>query len=160
MNTLLRFLMPSAFFLSACYAEPAVRVHIRPNPPPLGVDEVTRLMDAGISDSVIVDEIKTRGMSARPTSDQIVALKKEGLSDAVLQTMNEAPLRSDHDVIVESLGSPYPYYYSYYPYYYPYPYYYGPWWYGGPYWGFYYHYPYYYPYGHTHVYAGSVHRYR
>ncbi len=157
MKTLLRILIPGALLLSGCTAEPAVRVHVRPNPPPLSVDVVTRLADAGISDPVIVDEIKNRGMSARPTSDQIVALKKDGVSDAVLQAMNEAPLRSDHDVIVESLG-PYPYPYPYYPYYYPYPYYWP--WYGGPYWGVYYHYPYYYPYGHSHGYGGSVHRYR
>ncbi len=156
MKTPLRILFPAALFLSACAAEPAVRVHLRPNPPPLSVDVVRRLANAGISDSVVVDEIKTRGMSARPTSDEIVALKQAGLSDAVLQAMNEAPLRSDHDVIVES-PAPYPYYYPYYPYYYPYPYY---WPYGGPYWGFYYHYPYYYPYGHSHGYGGSVHRYR
>jgi len=158
MQTLLRTLIPALLFLSACTTEPAVRVHLRPNPPPLGVDVVTRLAAAGISDPVIVDEIKTRGMSDRPTSDEIVALKKEGLSDAVLQAMNEAPLRSDHELIVESTGPPpcpysYPYYpYSYYPYYWP--------WYGAFYWGWYYHYPYYYPYGHSHVYGGSVHRYR
>src|SRR5581483_2920412 len=62
-------------------------------------------------------ELKSRGMSARPTSDQLVALKKEGVSDAVLQAMNEAPLRPDREVFVESAWpAPYPYYY-YYPYY-------------------------------------------
>lgn len=160
MNTFLRLLIPWVLFLSACAPQPAVRTWIRPAPPPLGLDEVTRLADAGISDPVILGEIKSRGMSARPTSDQLVALKKEGVSDAVLQAMNEAPLRPDREVFVESAWpAPYPYYYyyPYYPGYYPY---YWPW-YGAPYWGFYYHYPYYsYPYGHAHVYGGSVHRYR
>jgi hypothetical protein len=159
MRSLFGILILGALSISGCYSEPTVQYRVRQSPTPLATDEVVRLSKAGVTDSVIVDQLKSRGISVRPNSDQIVELKKEGVSDAVIQAMNEVPIRSGQDVVVEAYPSPYPYYYPYYPYYY------GPWWYGGPYWAWYYHYPYYhYPYYYGHYghgpYYGSVHPYR
>ena len=142
-------------FLSGCAPEPIVSYRVvQTAPPGLETEEIVRMAKAGLTDATIVEQIKSHGVRVRPTPDQIIALKQEGLSDPVLQAMSEAPVRSGQQVVKEIYGYPY-----YYPYYYPYPYYgYGPYWYGWPYW--YYSYPYYYG-GHYHgYYGGSVHVYR
>lgn len=141
--------------LSGCYSEPVVRVRIREPAPALTSQDVVKMAKSGISDSVIIDQIKSHGLESRPTADQIVSLKAEGLSDAVLQAMNSAPAPPPRERVVEYVDG-----YPYYPYYYPYPYY-GPYWYGAFYWGYPYYYPYHYhPYYFHGPYYGSVHPYR
>jgi hypothetical protein len=146
-----------ALSLTGCYSEPStVRVRVREPSPGLTTEDVVKMANAGISDSVIVDQIKSRGMETRPSADQIVSLKSEGVSDAVLEAMNNAQPPASRERIVEYVNG-----YPYYPYYpYPYPYY-GPYYSVGFYWGYPYYYPYYhYPYYGHGPYYGSVHAYR
>lgn len=148
----------AALFLDGCVVEPSPRYRLRETIPALTMADISRLAKEGVPDSVIVDEIKSRGIDARPSADQIVALKKEGLSDAVLQAVGAAPVHPAPVIVAEELEG-YP---AYFPYYSPYPYPYAPYWYGWPYWTRPYPYPYCYPYNgwHYHGYGGSVHRYR
>jgi len=122
---------------------------------------------AGTSDSIIIEQINKAGLDARPTSEQIASLKAQGVSEAVLQAMNTAPLHASQEPVVEYVGGYpypyYPYYYYGYPYYYGYGAYYG-WPYWGPYYSHYYHpyygYPYHGGYYYGHGYGSSVHTYR
>ena len=120
---------------------PMPRYRVREvQPGGLNQEEVVRMAKAGLSDAVIIEKLKTDGVASRLTSDQIVSLKNEGVSDAVVEAMVSAP------VVPASKTVEYVYYPSDYPYYYGYgygyPYYsgwYGAGWYGG-----------YYPYGYYH----------
>src|SRR6185295_1885005 len=138
----MKYIFPTlclASLLAGCVVEPYPRYRIREvRPAGLSNEEIVRMSKAGISETIILERIKTDGIVARPSSDQIVALKNEGLSEPVLAAMLDARVEPAERV-VESVYYPYDYYspYSYgYPYY-GYPYSYG-------YWGYY---PYGYGYG-------------
>lgn len=150
----------AALLLGGCMVEPTLHYPAREIPPPLSMGDISRLAKEGVSDPVIVDLIKSRGIDARPSADEIVALKKEGLSDAVLEAVSAAPLRAAQPILAEETPGYPAFYPSYYPYYSPS--YYGPYWYGWPSWTWHYPYPYYYPYGgwRPHGSGGSLHRYR
>jgi hypothetical protein len=134
--------------------------------PPLTDEDIVRMSHAGISESVMIEKINSNGLTVRPNPEQLVNLKKEGLSDNVLQAMVTARVGPPPSAAGTTYAYDYPgYYYPYYsPYYYPYPYSYypysyGPWGYGygWGYWGG--HYGYYgsYPhYGYYHGYHGTV----
>jgi hypothetical protein len=100
----------------------------RPQPlppgPPIGKDEVERLSAAGVSEPVLIELVEKRG-ARKLSADDIVALKKAGASDAVIQKMISLENREPERVYVEVPG----YYRSYYGYY-------DPWYYWGPTWGF------------------------
>ena len=107
---------------------------------------------AGLSDSVLLEKIRAEGVAARPTAEQAESLKKEGLSDAVVEGMENAPVVAPTETRVEYVYDdpyygyyPYPYYSGFYgPTWYGHPYYaYGSYWRGYPYWGggYYYSYP-------------------
>ena len=153
----------SLLLLAGCVVGPVPRYRVREvRPAGLSIEEVARMSKAGLSDAVLLEKIKSDGVAARPSADQVVSLKNEGVSEAVVAAMLTAPVVEAQTVETvydySYYGYPYYYPYSYYPYYYPYSYY-G---YGYPY---YYGYGYgYYPYSHYHGYpvhhAGSVHTYR
>lgn len=91
-----------------------------PPGPPVTRDEAERLAAAGISEPVMVELIEKRG--ARPlTADDLVALKKAGASDTVVQKMIASETKAPQVVVVHE-----PAYYYHPGYYY----------YGWPYWGF------------------------
>ena len=100
--------------------------------PPLGIEDVKALAKAGLSDDLIVSQIRNSGTVYRLGAADIIALKTAGVSekviDCMINTPNTArpPAPAAGTVVVE------PAVYPVYPYpYYPYPY----WgWYGG-YWG-------------------------
>jgi hypothetical protein len=54
---------------------------------------VVRLGKAGVSDDVIIETVQAEGIAWHPTSDELVALKKEGLSDRVIEAVAQAPVR-------------------------------------------------------------------
>jgi hypothetical protein len=136
MATLLRLLAATASLLAAgCVLDPYPAYRVTETSPPaapaLTPEDVLRLSKAGIAESVILEKIKSDGLSARPTADQVVSLKKEGLTDAVLSAMVSARVVTPSERTVQRVYT-YPSY-SYYPYYG----YYGGWW-GYPYgwsWG-------------------------
>jgi len=106
--------------------------------PPHGpsVAEVQAMVQAHVSDSVIVNQIQLSSTRYTMTADQIIALKNAGASDAVLDAMitsvNKAPAQT---TIVEQSPAVYPAVYV------------DPWpfwgWWGGPYYYGYYGHGYY-----------------
>lgn len=104
--------------------------------PPTGpsIADVQAMVQAQVSDSVIVSQIQNSSTRYALTADQIIALKSAGASDAVLNAMinsaSKAPVQTT--TTVEQGPSVYPYVYV------------DPWpwfWWGGPYYyhGGYYH---------------------
>lgn len=164
MKLLMTFAGLATLLLAGCAAEPYRVSRTVTTPGGLTTEEIVRMSKSGISDSVLVEKIRSDGVAARPTADQIASLKQDGLSDEVVKAMINAPVRETSVQVTD-----YPNLY-YYPYAYPYPYpyygyygYYGPYWYGHghypyyghPYWGHYGHYYHSYPRG-----APSVSHYR
>lgn len=129
--------------MSGCVVEPAPPYPVvQTIPGGLTIEEVLRMSKAGLSDQAIIERIKSDGVAARPTSDQTISLKGEGVSEPVLEAMLSARVAPEQKVVRYAYPSSYyyygypyygyPYYWRYYPYYwYGYPYWHG--WYG--YWG-------------------------
>lgn len=104
---------------SGCYYQGYAVRRVMPAEPPISREEVERLTSAGISEAVILEAVEKRG--AFPlTPDDLVALKKAGSSDTVVQKMIASERKQPDRVVVED---GYPGSYGYYPYY-DYPYYY------------------------------------
>lgn len=61
-----------------------------PAAPPVTLDAVVRLGKAGVSDDLIIEKLLTDGIASRPTPTQIVALKRDGVSDRVLEAVAQA----------------------------------------------------------------------
>lgn len=53
----------------------------------LRVEDVLRLSDAGLSDDLIIDEIKLRGVASPPSADDLIALKEAGVSEQVIHAL-------------------------------------------------------------------------
>lgn len=137
MKPMLFLMTLAACLMAGCVIGPPpvyrVRVAPVPAPPPLTAEDLVRMFHAGISDDVMVEKIKSNGLTDRPTPDQLVSLKKEGLSDTVLGAMVNARVGTPPPSTGEYVYSSPDYYY---------PSYYGPWGYGPygygwgwPYWG-------------------------
>ncbi len=135
---------------AGCATEPYPYYQVRRmEPGGLNADEIVKLAKAGTSDAIIIEKINSIGVASAPTAEQLAELKKEGVSDAVLNAMTAAKVVQPKES-VETVYR-YPYYSSPYYGYYGYPYYgpyYGSYWYGYgyPYYGYGYHshYPHYY----------------
>ncbi len=84
--------------LTGCVYESYER-RASPDPvPPLSREESQRLVAAGISDPVLTETIDARGVT-RLSSDDLVALKKSGAGDAVLEKLIAAE-RPDPRMVV------------------------------------------------------------
>jgi hypothetical protein len=84
-----------------------------PEGPPLGKAELERMAAAGVSNGVIAEVIERRG-TVKLSTDDVVALKNAGASDAVIQ---KALTSVRPEVVVVESAAPahsYPYYYPYY----------------------------------------------
>ena len=132
----IKFLLPlAALLLAGC----ATRTYTTVSAPPPGpsVAEVQAMVNAHVSESVIVNQIQNSSTRYTLTADQIIALKAAGASDAVVNAMinsiNKPPVQSTSTTtVVESVPYAGPYVYV------------DPWpwgWWG---WGPYYHGGYYY----------------
>jgi hypothetical protein len=85
--------------------------------------DVLKLVRAGVGDDVIVARIRAEGVEARPSTDEILEMKKEGVSDKIVQALLEGEVASRVEtprMIYSSNPWDVPYYYPYYPYYRPY----------------------------------------
>jgi hypothetical protein len=108
--------------LAGCATEPVLYYQVRRvEPGGLSTDEIVKLAKAGTSDAIIIEKINSAGVATKPTAEQLADLKREGLSDSVLNAMTTARVVEPK----ESVETVYRYpEYSYYPYYsYGYPYY-------------------------------------
>jgi hypothetical protein len=112
--------------LSGCYYPSYAVRKVTPSEPPVSREEAERLASAGVSEPVVTELIEKRG-AATLTPDDLVALKKAGVSDALVQKMIASERKETAQVIVDDYYYYAPGYYGY-PYYPYYPYY-------GAYWG-------------------------
>lgn len=83
-----------------------------PVEPPLSREEAERLSAAGISDAVILEEVERRG-ARRLSADDMVALKKAGAGDAVLEKMIASERRDPPVVHYEEHRHSHYYYHPY-----------------------------------------------
>lgn len=88
-----------------------------PEGPPLTKTDLERLSAAGISDPVIVELIDRRGV-VRLSSDDVVAVKKAGATDEIIQKAIASERQEPPPV---PMAVPIYYYHYYYPYYWWYP---------------------------------------
>jgi len=113
--------------LSGCIYERYDARRAGPVTPPLTRDEAERLAAAGVAEPTMVEILEQRGAKAL-SADDIVAIKKAGASDAVIQKMIATERKDPPEVVyVEHPGHYRPYYYG--PYWYP------SWGFGYSYWG-------------------------
>jgi hypothetical protein len=62
-----------------------------PQPAPLTNDDIVKMVQAHLSDSVIIAKIKSSSCALDASPDALINLKQAGVSPDVLQTMVEAP---------------------------------------------------------------------
>ena len=65
----------------------AVPVQERAEPSPLSVEDVLKLTRAGVPEDITVTKVRADGILSKPTAEQIVMLKKEGVSDRVIEAL-------------------------------------------------------------------------
>ena len=94
------------------YVEPQVVPARRP----LSREDVRTLVRAGVGDEIILARLRTEGVTARPTAEEVVDLKKDGASDKVIEALLGAPVTTAAPARVVHPAYPGP------PYGYPYPY--------------------------------------
>lgn len=84
----MKLLLPlAALALAGClHPYPGTRSGPVSDDPPVAREEVERLAAAGVSDAVIVESLERRG-TRKLSADDLVALKKAGATDAVLEKM-------------------------------------------------------------------------
>jgi len=58
---------------------------------PPGVQDVVKLSQAGVSDDVILTQIRNNQATYNLTADQIIALKDQGISSAVIKALMGGP---------------------------------------------------------------------
>jgi hypothetical protein len=86
------------------------------------IPQVVAMAAAGLSDEVIATHIRANGVAQRPTADDLIALKSQGVSDFVINAMQSqppitaqpAPVAAQPVIIEEHYyGRPaYPYFYG------------------------------------------------
>jgi len=94
-------------------------------PPPLSVNDVVAMVKDSVGDDVIIDQIQASESYFRLTKNEIIKLKKEGVSGKVISAMINTKDAGNATRRVHALS--YPVYYPEYGYYwYPYYYYWRP----------------------------------
>jgi len=61
---------------------------------PLALHEIVNMTRSGVSDTIIINEMRQTGSSYRLTPDDIIWLKREGISDTVVSEMQRRPQRT------------------------------------------------------------------
>ena len=110
------FVLGLAALLSGCYYPGYAVRRVAPVDPPVSREEAERLASAGVSEPVIIELVEKRG-AAPLTPDDLVALKKAGVGDPVVQKMIASERKETAQVVVDDYYVAPSYYYSYdYPY--------------------------------------------
>src|SRR5678816_1773183 len=87
--------------LSGCYYQGYAVRRVGPAEPPLSrEEEVERLATAGVSEPVVVEMIEKRGAVAL-SADDLVELKKAGVSDGLVQKMIASERKQTAQVVVD-----------------------------------------------------------
>lgn len=58
----------------------------------VNVDQVVRMTQSGLGSDVIASQIHSQGISHRPTIDELIFLKDQGVDDGVIQAIQSAPV--------------------------------------------------------------------
>ena len=58
--------------------------------PAVSQEDVRKMVQAGIGDDIIIAKIKSDGMTAKPSADDLVQLKEVGASEEVIEVMVSA----------------------------------------------------------------------
>ncbi len=118
-----KFLPLLILALAGCVVHSRRSLRDGPDGPPLTRAELERLSAAGISDELVAELLERRG-AAPLSSDDVVALKKAGASDAVVEKALASERREPEIVMVDRPVYYYRYYHPYvwwYPHWYWYP---------------------------------------
>jgi hypothetical protein len=95
---------------AGCVADPVPYYQVRRTEPGgLSTDEIVKLAKAGTSDAIIIEKINSTGVAVKPTAEQLADLKKEGVSDAVLNAMTTASRPSTNTrtrILITITGTP------------------------------------------------------
>jgi len=75
---------------------------------PVTFDEILELVEAGVSDEVIISQIKATGAYFELTSEDILFLKDQGVSDAVIKAMIDTARKRPVRRRVRIYRRPYP----------------------------------------------------
>ena len=146
----LKFVLPLAgLLLAGC----ATRTHTVSSPPPgPTLAEVQSMVQAHVSDAVIVNQIQSSSTRYALTSSQIITLKEAGASDAVLNALISSVNKpaTQTTTVIESGPYVQPYVYVN-----PWPWW--GWWGYGPHYGGYYYHGYYHGGGYYHHGGGPHH---
>lgn len=108
-----------AFLLvtSGCYYQGYAVRRVGPSEPPVSREEIERLTTAGISEPVMTELVEKRGASSL-TPEDLVALKKAGTPDPVVQKMIATERKLEPVPVDGAYVYPSEYYYYDAPYYY------------------------------------------
>lgn len=87
-------LILGGLFLGGCIAHHERVTYSHPGVVPVTAEEAITMTQAGYADSGILKKIEDNGVAARPDADSIVRMKEAGVSDAVVNTMQQAPIRT------------------------------------------------------------------
>lgn len=86
-------------------------------PPPMSIQDVIDLSNAGVSDDVILSQIKATQTVFELTTNDIIQLKKAGVSGRVISQMissaNQQPAQRRRAYYADGAYYGYPYYYGY-----------------------------------------------
>ena len=80
----------------------------RPQTKPMTVDDVIRLSKAGLSDDVIIQQIRNQGQRFNLSTDQLVQLKSASVSERVIQVMIDPTKDTSPSSVEKKAGSPAP----------------------------------------------------
>ncbi|MEM9412793.1 MAG: glycine zipper domain-containing protein, partial [Planctomycetota bacterium] len=69
----------------------------------LSVAQIIELSRSGLSEAVVLRQIKNQGVLKRPTTDELILLQNEGVNDVIIQAFQTAPLAN---VIQSNLPEP------------------------------------------------------
>jgi uncharacterized membrane protein len=61
------------------------------------MDAVSQMVVSGLSDDVVAEHIRANGVLQRLSAQDLIALKQRGVSDRVINAMQQAPLVSETD---------------------------------------------------------------
>jgi hypothetical protein len=82
-SSLLRKLLSSGVFIAAALTLNVAQAQSLPS----GVQDVVKMKQAGLSDDVILSQIKNSGATYNLTVDQIISLKGQGVSETVIKAL-------------------------------------------------------------------------
>gem|GEM_PF-434201 len=102
-------------------------------PGPVSIEDIVMMVKAGVEEELIINHIRAHGVTRQPGPHEIVTLRQEGVSAAIIRAIQDAGPYSPRSAVVIRESPPPPVIIE--------EYHYAPWWWGGPRYRYYYHHP-------------------